>query len=364
MQRTWCLVGIIICLAACDKAGPEYPSNDTEPGDGKSMDTGKRADTAEPAELGRSDTGPGDLGPSESTAPDTVEPDTVLPDIVQEDTLQEDTVQEDTFFPDTQEPDIFQEDLQDDDVPGEPGQVCLGDWECPEGWVCVQPYCKLCGPEPQSYCVPKPCPGACWRDWDCQDSMKCYGADIPYAVMGLCHVPPEAPQCWTNEECPQGAACQGAAACPPCAFCDMIDVPGVCALPAGEQEVILWVWGTQHLPGEKVNPTWFNLTDTKLFLPGCTTYNLEKQQGPGQWTDLGPPAMCGWEGIAVPVEAGGAWQAMGIVPSLGEDDYATFRLRAQYWLGCMPDQPISTAGCTGGPVDVYSPVFSVGPPPP
>lgn len=124
---------------------------------------------------------------------------------------------------------------------------------------------------------------------------------------------------------------------------------------------------TTYTAGDKLQPSWSNGTSEAIFLPGCTTYSLEKFDAAKKtWYELGPGAVCAWEGYAVVVAAGESWQAMTLqAPQFTTppdvDGVGTYRLVGQYWTGCQsdPPAPISTAGCTGGPFQVISSTFTV-----
>jgi len=257
--------------------------------------------------------------------------------------------------------DVPQE-LPQDNVTGTP---CWDD-QCPEGYLCLAEPCMMCGMPPEPVCVPEPCPfDGCWFDWDCAPNQVCVGAAFPYGPHGQClpQVPP--PQCWEDADCPDTTECVGALHCPPCYACGMPWNPGTCQAKEGEDKVLLWVDDAYYLPGSTVHPVWYNLDDTTIFLAGCITFTIEQSNGDGTWKDLGAPAICGWEGIAVKVEPGGAHQAFSFqTPAQEPDGYGTYRLRGLFWTGCLDDQPISEALCKGGPVDVLSNLYSVGPPPP
>lgn len=238
--------------------------------------------------------------------------------------------------------------------------------DCPEGQTCVEAPCPRCGMQPQSYCVATPCTGSgCYTGAHCGEGQQCYGAYVPSGTMGFCSPPPtEAVGCWTDSECPSGASCVGPTICPPCMVCGAGNSPGTCRPAQGTPEsIVLWVPGSLFSPGETIPVTWYDFTARDVFLAGCSKYSIEEEDAStGSWIDRGPPFMCGVEGVAVRVAAGKAfrdfpWQAPidGLTSPLPR-----FRLRGQYWTDCLPDLPISTAKCSGGPFDVLSMEFTVG----
>ena len=86
----------------------------------------------------------------------------------------------------------------------------------------------------------------------------------------------------------------------------------------------------------------------------------------GGWVVLGPPAECVWEGIAHMLEPGDAFEALEYSLLLEQPEtYGSFRVKGQFWTGCLEGQPISSAGCTGGPYEITSDIFGVSmyPPP-
>lgn len=250
-----------------------------------------------------------------------------------------------------------------DDVTGTP----CWDGQCPEGYLCLEQPCTMCGMPPEPVCVPEPCPiDGCWFDWDCSPNHWCVGADFPYGSHGQCLPKVDPPQCWEDAHCPDSATCEGAIHCPPCYACAMPWAPGHCQAKEGQKAVLLWVDETYYLPGWTVYPVWYNLLDDiTIFLAGCTTFTLEESNGDGTWKNLGPLADCVWEGYAVKLEPGDAHPAMSFPTSVQEPDgFGTYRLHGLYWTGCLDDQPISQAQCKAGPMDVFSTPYSVGPPPP
>lgn len=249
-----------------------------------------------------------------------------------------------------------------DDVTGQPCNF----QDCPDGYLCLAEPCTMCGIPPQPVCVPEPCPlDGCWFDWDCQNNQVCVGASFPFGPHGQCLPAVGPPECWEDVDCPGSSTCVGALHCPPCWACAMPWAPGHCEAGPDQGGVLLWVDGGYLITGSQVHPVWYNFTDGAVYLAGCTTYTIEQKGSGGAWLDLGPPAECFWEGYAVKVEPDGAHEAMtfqAVPKDLSE--FGTFRLRGQYWTGCLDDQPISQAQCKGGPLDVLSKEFSVGPPPP
>jgi hypothetical protein len=247
-----------------------------------------------------------------------------------------------------------------------PGQECgqYGGWqECPEGQICVEQPCPLCGVPPQSFCVLPPCPGnGCYVDADCANGEACYLANIPGGEQGLClPTPVEAGSCWVDRECPAQAACEGASHCDPCAECLAIQQPGRCVADAGIDEVLLWLGASMTAPGSTLVPLWFNFTDAPVFLTGCSTYSIQRMEQDGDWIDLGDPVVCIWAGV-VRLDPGDARAAFPFSrTNLGGEGWTdNFRLRGEYWTGCTDDPPSSGPGCTGGPFEVLSDPVYVG----
>ncbi len=235
--------------------------------------------------------------------------------------------------------------------------------DCGAGEACVRLPCPHCGIMPSAYCVKAFCLGdGCWVDAHCSDGLTCYGANIPSGIEGRCLAQPaRAEGCWTDAECPAGASCQGASKCVPCGSCPMEDAAGSCRMPEGQQSVLLWVPGTLFSPGETIPVTWYDLTAADLFLGGCSTYSIELRDATsGDWTNKGPPVVCGVEGTAHHVAAGEGYKDFAWTAPSDMGSFPTFRLHGQYWTGCVIDKPLSGAQCTGGPIDVYSPQFNVG----
>lgn len=138
----------------------------------------------------------------------------------------------------------------------------------------------------------------------------------------------------------------------------------------GEGSVSLTVADGNLTASDFFKGSWKNTTDADVYLPGCATVSLEKQHPDTKaWIDLGPAAVCAWEGYAVTLAAGGAtvdtMQMKGVTRDSAPNDakgVGTYRLRGDYWTGCTvadPPLPLSGGKCTGGPITVYSNVFSV-----
>ena len=127
------------------------------------------------------------------------------------------------------------------------------------------------------------------------------------------------------------------------------DAPGVYLMI----DQVLWP------EGARVQPTWWNHTDEAIFLPGCTTFSVEElDEDSGEWVDLGPPAVCVWEGYAVKVEPWESHTDFVDAWALG-----VRRLRGEYWRGCLDGEPLSQAQCAEGPFAVYSQLFESYPSP-
>lgn len=149
--------------------------------------------------------------------------------------------------------------------------------------------------------------------------------------------------------------------CPPNAMCVMADKAGVCTASASQKgKVFLWERsGGLVSPGESVVVTWVNATEKSIFLPGCSTYNVNQSDSKGGWKDLGPSVTCVWEGNGVEVPAGGyydttSWTAPNDFSSTG-----SYKFTGGYAIGCKAGMPLSTAGCTSTK-SVESDSFTVG----
>jgi hypothetical protein len=235
--------------------------------------------------------------------------------------------------------------------------------DCDPGQACVRVPCPHCGMQPPAYCVKVWCEGSgCYLDEHCGEGTRCYGAYIPGGQEGNCLAPPVAAAgCWTDPECPTGALCFGSSFCPPCSACAAIDREGVCGLPEGQESIVLWVPGSLFSPGETIPVAWYDFTATDIYLAGCSSYTVErKDASTGDWIDQGPPVMCGVEGVAHHVVAGQGYRDFPWTAPTDMGAFPTYRMRGQYWTGCLPDRPISSAQCTAGPIDIYSATFNVG----
>ena len=242
------------------------------------------------------------------------------------------------------------------------GMPCWSDEECGEAYECVTPPCPFCGMPPMPICVPKHCSDACWEQSHCSAGEKCVGASIDAAEMGRCLTPTSPPDCWVDEDCPENATCQGESYSPACVDSGMIEAPGSCVPDFGHEGVVLWVDSSDiFLVGDKAWPVWYNFSQQKVFLAGCTTTTLEKMdEVTGGWVDLGPAAYCFWEGIAHMLEPGDAFEALEYSLLLAQTEtYGTFRVKGQFWTGCSEGQPISAGGCTGGPYEITSDTLGV-----
>lgn len=249
----------------------------------------------------------------------------------------------------------------------EPGVQCgpsSGWQECGDGQECIEVPCPLCGVQPPSYCVLPHCTGfGCYRDGDCDGELACYQADIPAGVQGVCLPSPiDEARCWVDAECPAGSTCQDAAHCDPCSPCRMVEHPGQCVASQALDAVVLWLGTSMAAPGSTLVPRWFNFTDGAVYLPGCSTYSIQRMHQDDEWVDLGEPVACAWEGIAVKLEPGDAHAAFPFEPPLsgGERWTDNFRVRGDYWVGCGDELPISGAACTGGPYEVLSDAVFIG----
>jgi hypothetical protein len=96
----------------------------------------------------------------------------------------------------------------------------------------------------------------------------------------------------------------------------------------------LYAWG------QSVKGTLTNGTTSSVFLGGCGAFAIERKEA-SVWVDKGSTVDCVWEGNAIEV-MGGASHTENVYPFVG----GTYRLRADYGLGCTPGQPLSSAKCT------------------
>lgn len=247
-----------------------------------------------------------------------------------------------------------------------PGQECgefAGGQECPDGQICVEEPCPNCGVPPRSFCVLPPCGGGgCFIDADCGDAEACYVANISAGEQGVCLPRPTvAGNCWVDAECPAEGSCANASFCDPCFECLAVEQPGHCIADDGVDEVLLWLGATMTAPGSTLIPRWFNFTDAPVFLFGCNTYSIQRQDQEGDWIDLGDPVVCIWAGT-VKLDPGDAHTAFpfGGTNLGGEGWTDNFRLRGEYWTGCTEDLGGGDSGCTGGPFEVLSDEVYIG----
>lgn len=246
------------------------------------------------------------------------------------------------------------------DVPDGTGQPCEWEGDCPEGFDCIELPCDFCGVPPQPVCLPSLCPGGCYTDGDCWAGNHCVEADPWAGKIGLCLDNTQAPFCWEDADCPDVARCEGALHCPVCVDCDMMTKHGQCA-PDNFTGVLLWVKPDMYMPGATVPVAWYNFTAQPVYLPGCSTYNVEwKDESVGEWVDQGATEDCLWEGVAVKIEPGQGFQAQSwFGPGYSEQGWDNYRLSGVYYLGCLDGEPLSTAACEVGPLPAVSDVFTV-----
>ena len=118
--------------------------------------------------------------------------------------------------------------------------------------------------------------------------------------------------------------------------------------------VRLWVEHEVYPEEAQVPGIWQNRGAEPIWLPGCTTFTVERLDPvTGDWVDIGPTADCLWEGFAVKVEPGNDHEDGSPAWAIG-----TERLHGQFWTGCRDGQPLSQSECAGGPFDVWSRAFS------
>ena len=95
----------------------------------------------------------------------------------------------------------------------------------------------------------------------------------------------------------------------------------------------LYTWG------QTPKGTLANGTPASVFLAGCGAYAVERKEA-AAWVDKGTTVDCAWEGYAKEVKPGSSYTENVYVSPGG-----TYRLRADYGLGCAPNQPLSSAKC-------------------
>lgn len=226
-------------------------------------------------------------------------------------------------------------------------QNCVYGGQCAAGHECVVPPCEGC-PEPLGVCVPLPCkPDGCWSSAECGEGSFCNGANPSNLIMGQCLPTPFAGQCWLDSDCPDSSTCWGASSCPVCEPCNSATMPGVCKAAPGQEAVVLWLDKELWYSSQPIQPTWFNFTVNPIYLPGCTTYDVEVLDA-GAWKNLGPTLDCGWEGVAIKVAAGDAQETHASLIDLGSSywNYPRYRFRGYWYEGCLDGLPISEAKCT------------------
>ena len=224
--------------------------------------------------------------------------------------------------------------------------------------TCWSPPCPKCGAKPTGWCVPTVTSPLCYDYTGCSSGV-CEAANGMAGLAGYCVDAVKPGSCWPAAssalpQCYEGSTCEGAILCPPWAKCKQAAKPGTCTADmAHADQVDLWVRnGGLVSPGESVTVTWVNLTSKSVFLPGCSTYNVQQGDGNGGWKDLGPTVACVWEGTAVEVPAGGYVDTM---PWTAPNTFTggalpMYRLEGTYSTGCTPGQPISAGKCTGSAV--------------
>ncbi|HQP38282.1 MAG TPA: hypothetical protein PLI95_24025 [Polyangiaceae bacterium] len=224
-------------------------------------------------------------------------------------------------------------------------QPCSSGNECAAGYECYSfQQCSTC--EPKGFCMPSPCdPDGCYTSGECGAGSFCNGGNPNGAVQGQCLPQPAAGQCWKDSDCPESATCEGASSCPVCQPCNAPTLPGTCKAAPGQETVVLWIDGTVYFDQELIAPIWFNFRSTAAYLPGCATYDIEVLAN-GGWVNKGPNVMCGWEGVAVKVPAGGAYETHVAQIDIDAWSYPKFRLRGYWYEGCQDGLPISAAQCT------------------
>ena len=265
-------------------------------------------------------------------------------------------------------PDVAQDIAQDATADGwQPGVACgagANGKTCPSGQICYVAPCPKCGTQPPGTCAPALPAQGCYDYTHCAVG-ACIAGKPQEGISGFCLPLPSAGACWPDAStslpaCYPGSTCEGASLCAPKDACSQPSKPGACKPDAAHTgKVILWARnGSPVAPGEIVTVTWINGSAASVFLPGCTTYEIETSQGSGAWKNLGPPAVCAWEGYAVEVKPGGYFDTMPW-PTPAKVNGANYRFTGTYSTGCQPGKPLSQSACTGS-ASVVSEVFSVG----
>lgn len=116
------------------------------------------------------------------------------------------------------------------------------------------------------------------------------------------------------------------------------------------------VWISTNRPAygtsEQVLGTVHNDTEQTIFLAGCAIFGRQRREA-GSWVEVGPAMMCGWEGLARPVDAHATTDESSRFELPGQ-----WRLSLRYGVGCAPDKPLSAASCAAmhevlsAPIDV------------
>ena len=89
-------------------------------------------------------------------------------------------------------------------------------------------------------------------------------------------------------------------------------------------------------------------SQVSIFLYGCGTASLWQQKADSIWTDLGPAAVCTWEGVSPEVKPGETYSDNGYASrNLWVNGSETYRFTGTYGVGCThPELGQSKAGCT------------------
>ena len=108
-----------------------------------------------------------------------------------------------------------------------------------------------------------------------------------------------------------------------------------------------------YFAGDAGVATLLNTGLDSLFLPGCAPFVFE-QSLDGEWAFVGPPFVCVWEGLAIPVER----NETDSIEFTAPNESGFYRLRYDYSIGCDAGLPLSQANCDAELV-VYSSGFEV-----
>jgi hypothetical protein len=199
-----------------------------------------------------------------------------------------------------------------------------------------------CGTNGPGSC--KPMPAACIELHDpvCGCNGKTYGNACKAHAAGV-NVDHEGP-CPTGESkceamggycahfldtCKEGFVGSEPAGCP-------LGKSAQCCLPAVQIEMNR----DGYDANEQVSAMLVNNMEESAFLSGCSAFRFEKRVD-GVWVLQQPEKVCIWEGIAREVTSGATF-----AETLSPREAGTWRVTAEYGVGCVAGLPLSQAGCT------------------